>query len=287
MPSSLKPNAPPWSAKVAGGTPDSDAPEPSLFPPTKQLAPIQTALGSMSGSSLGSNRPQSPFRSLSSSGLLKQRSTDGQPDDPLASGSSWPSSSALPSQSPLDGPGTPGGGRRGTLSKGSKPAARASTWLGNGSVYTAEGEEDDNDERDGLLNGDSGRGQDGDGVVAAKGLRVHVLDEDGEVLRAGEAVGDEEGGFGITIERSCVGGSQRWPTTSRALWLTCPHLLSRRSTPQISSNSIFHRPSSPAYVSRSGRTSRWGLLRVLKARVDLFALQAASLLVSSVFLAYV
>jgi hypothetical protein len=208
MPSSLKANAPPWSAKLTGGTPDSDAPEP--FPPAKQLASIQTALGSTSGSSSGGNRPQSPFRSLSSSGMLKQRSTDAQPhqaDDPLASGSSSrPSSSTLPPQSPIDGPGMPGGGRRGTLSKGSK-AARGSSWLANGSAFPAEGEEDDDDvedahERDGLLNGQPGRGR--DGVVAAKGLRVHVLDEDGEVLRAGEAVGDEEGGFGITIERPYV-----------------------------------------------------------------------------------
>lgn len=99
----------------------------------------------------------------------------------------------------------PGGGRRGTLSKGSK-TARGASWLSDGSAYPAEGEEDDDDqdtnERAGLLNGHPDRGR--DSVIAAKGLRVHVLDEDGEVLRAGGAVGDEEGGFGITNEQPCV-----------------------------------------------------------------------------------
>lgn len=229
MPSSIRPLAPPSSAKLPSGTPDpttSSASPSTFFPPT----PLDTTLlGPADGSS---NRPQSPFRALSSSGMLKQRSTDGgfAPaedglSDPLLSSSSTapsagassrPNASPLPPQSPLDGPGTPGGGRRGTLSKGSRHP-RGASWLPNGvgKAYPAqaEGELDDDDEAAGERDGLLASALHDVGVVAAQGLRVHVLDEDGEIARAEESQegGDEEDAFGITIERPCVRPSLRPP----------------------------------------------------------------------------
>lgn len=55
-----------------------------------------------------------------------------------------------------------------------------------------------------------------------------------------------------------------------------------RSTPQISSSSIFHRPAPPS-STRSTRGS-WGFLRATTARLELFGLQTGSLIVSSLFL---
>ncbi|CDZ98439.1 Triglyceride lipase-cholesterol esterase [Phaffia rhodozyma] len=198
-----------------------------------QLVPVSSTFPS--SSSLASSHTLLPRLSpAQTSSLLKQRPHD------TAISSVTPDQSSLKVVSVADGPGIPGGGRRGTISKdkGRTRWDNVLPWSGsNGESYVAEDAGD--------------HGEDTEPLITRPRDRIRPNVDDG--WNRGD-----EGELGILIER---------PTT-----------------PQISSSSIFQRPYTPpppVTVSKGPLA----FLSALRSRLDLFALQTGSLILSSIFLA--